>query len=197
MFDRIHLWSHLLLDLFQVFPRTDTASGLVPAMSHSRPLPPQETLWYEQVSLIQSLLRWQLFSPGSRCAHDLVCTPPRGEFLVPPDLWNSCDQIPLAFKARFSGGFSTGYQILRLWGAWCGAQNFHSYWRISVVKVFSSLWAAHLACMVFDFITVVPLVLSGGFFGCGVSFVVGSSVLFLMVLLLMVVQQLVVILVFP
>ena len=51
--------------------------------------------------------------------------------------------------------------------------------------------------MVFDFITVVPLVLSGGFFGCGVSFVVGSSVLFLMVLLLMVVQQLFVILVFP
>ena len=176
------------LDLFQwIFPRSTTASVLVPAMSHSRPLPPQETLWYEQVSLIQSLPRWLLFSPwvlmGTRpCLH-----PSRVEFLVPPDLWNSCDQIPLAFKDRFSGGSSTRYQTLRLWGAWCGAQNFHSYWRISVVKVFSSLWAAHLACMVFDFIAVVPLVLSCGFFGCGVSLVVGSGVLFLMVLLLMVV----------
>ena len=36
-----------------------------------------------------------------------------------------------------------------------------------MVKVFSSLWAAHLACMVFDFIAVVPLVLSCGFFGSG------------------------------
>ena len=66
-----------------------------------------------------------------------------------------------------------------------------------MVKVFSSLWAAHLACMVFDFIAVVPLVLSCGFFGCGVSLVVGSGVLFLMVPLLTVVQQLVVILVLP
>ena len=54
-----------------------------------------------------------------------------------------------------------------------------------------------LACAVFDFIAVVPLVPSCGFFGCGASFVVGSRVLFLMVLLLMVVQQVVVILVFP
>ena len=60
---------------------------------------------------------------------------------------------------------------------------------------FSSLWVTHPAGMGFDFIVIVPLPLSccGCFFvfECGVSFLVGSSVL-----LSMVVQQLVVILVF-
>lgn len=67
------------LDLFQrIFPRSTTASVLVPAMSHSRPLPPQETLWYEQVSLIQSLPRWLLFFPW--WAQDLVYTPQEWSF---------------------------------------------------------------------------------------------------------------------
>ena len=59
---------------------------------------------------------------------------------------------------------------------------------------FSSLWVTHLAGMGFDFIVIVPLPLSCGFFfvfGCGVSFLVVSSVL-----LSVLAQQLVEILVF-
>ena len=47
------------------------------------------------------------------CVH-----PPRVEF--PPLLWSSCDQPPLAFIARYSGGSSFLCQTLRLgcpmWG---------------------------------------------------------------------------------
>ena len=61
--------------------------------------------------------------------------------------------------------------------------------------MFSSLWVSHLAVMGFDFIVIAPLVPSHcGFsfvFGCGVSFLVSSSVF-----LSMTVWQLAVILVF-
>ena len=61
--------------------------------------------------------------------------------------------------------------------------------------LFSILWVTHLVGVGFDFIVIVPLLLSCYafvfVFDCGVSFLVGSSVL-----LSMVVQQLVVILVF-
>ena len=41
--------------------------------------------------------------PGSWCTQDPVCALSEWEFLFSPDLWNSCDQTLLAFKARFSG----------------------------------------------------------------------------------------------
>ena len=43
------------------------------------------------------------FSPGSGM-HEILCVPSRVELLFPPVLRDSCDQTPLAFKARFSGG---------------------------------------------------------------------------------------------
>ena len=56
------------------------------------------------------------FVLGSWYVWDLVCTPPPPtvEFQLPPVLWNSSDQTPLAFKARFSGGFPSYCQTLRL-----------------------------------------------------------------------------------
>ena len=75
-----------------------------------------------------------------------------------------------------------------------GAQNLHNSGRISLVVLFSSLWVVQPAGVGFDFILFTPLLPSHcGFsfiFGCGISFLVGSSVL-----LSIVVQQLVVILV--
>ena len=63
------------------------------------------------------------------------------------------------------------------------------------INLFSSLWVTHPAVMGFDFIVIAPLLPSHcGFsfvFGCGVSFLVSSSVF-----LSMIVQQLVVIPVF-
>ena len=78
------------------------------------------------------------------------------------------------------------------WEVWCEVPNLHNIGRTSLLLLFSNLWVTHLASMRFDFITVVPLLPSHCnffVFGCGVSFLVGFSVL-----LLMVVQQLLVLL---
>ena len=78
--------------------RTATAS-LVPA-------PLQETVRYSQVGLAQCPMRSRLLSLGPGM-YGILCAPPPPtvEFQLPPVLWNSSDQTPLAFKARFSGGF--------------------------------------------------------------------------------------------
>ena len=39
-----------------------------------------------------------------------VC-PPRVAFLFPPVLWSFCDEAPLTFKAKCSGGSSSQFQI--------------------------------------------------------------------------------------
>ena len=74
-----------------------------------------------------------------------------------------------------------------------GVQDLHNSGRTSLVLLFSSLWVTHLAGMGFVFIVIVPLLppFCGLFFVFvhGLCFLVGSSVL-----LLMVVQHLVVIL---
>ena len=52
-----------------------------------------------------------------------VC-PPRLEFLFPPVLWNSCDQILLAFKTSFSGRSSSHCQTPRLESLMWGLRTF-------------------------------------------------------------------------
>ena len=73
-------------------------------------------------------------------------------------------------------------------------QSLHNSGRTSLVLLFSSLCVTHPKRTGFDFIVIVPLLLSRlSFFvsECEISFLVGSSIL-----LSMIVQQLVVILVF-
>ena len=127
------------------------------------------------------------FSWVLACAKFCSC-PPRVESLFPPVLWKCCNQIPPAFKVRFPGESQSLCGIPRLGSLKWGSG------RTSLVLLFSSLWAAHLACMGFDFIMFVPLL------PCHCSFFLSLEVgyLFLMgssILLSMVVQQLVVILV--
>ena len=117
--------------------------------------------------------------------HTLLCVcPPRVESLFPLDLLKSCNQIPLAFKVWFSGNDSSCCQTPG-WEAWRGAQDLHSRGWKSVVQLFSSLWVTHPVVMGFDFIVIVPLLPSHcGFsfvFGCGVSFLVSSSVFLSMI----------------
>ena len=114
-----------------VLHRITATSVLVPTVSHSLPPPPQETLQYQQVGLAQPLMRSPLFSlcPG---AHETRVPPPRVEFLFPPVLWDSSDQTPLVFKARFSRGSSShcqapmlesltwGSELSLLWVNFCG-----------------------------------------------------------------------------
>ena len=119
--------------------------------------------------------------------------PPKLESLLPLILWKSYNQILLALEARFPWDSQSVCQIPRLGSlTWCSEPS--QQLRTSLILLFSSLWVTHPASMGFDFIMIVPLLPSccSFFFafGCGVSFLVGSSVL-----LSMLFQQLVAILV--
>ena len=120
--------------------------------------------------------------------------PPRLEAIFTQVLWKSCNQIPLAFKIRFPGN-SQSLCWVPGWEAWYGVKNLHNSWSTYLVLLFSSLSVTHPVCLGFDFVMTVPLLLSHWsfffVFEHGVSFLVVSSVL-----LLMVVQHLVLILVF-
>ena len=66
-----------------VLPRTSAASFLVPTVSHSHPLPLQETLQHWQVGLVQSLLG-SLLLPLGPGAHTTLCVPSKSGVSVPP-----------------------------------------------------------------------------------------------------------------
>ena len=80
--------------------------------------------------------------------------------------------------------------------AWREVQDLHSSKRTSLASLFSGLWVTHSVGMGFDIIVIAPLLPSCHsfffVFGHGVSFLVGSSIL-----LLMVGQQIVAVLVLP
>ena len=104
------------------------------------------------------------------CAKFCLC-PPRQESLFPPVLCKSYNQIPLVFKARFPGDFQTLFLVPRLGS---GVLNLHTSVRMSLVLAFSSLWVTHLEGMEFDFIMIVPLLMSC----CSFFFVFGHGVSF-------------------
>ena len=81
------------------------------AADHCWPMPLLETPGHSQASLGQSLVGSLLLSPGSWCTQDFVCALQES---VSPVLWKFCDQIPLAFKVKFSGGSQSLRQISRL-----------------------------------------------------------------------------------
>lgn len=140
------------------------------------------------ISKIGCLFPWALV-----CSRPCKC-PPSVKFLYSPVLWNSCNQTLMFFKARFSGGSSSCCQTL-----WLG--------RLRWGSELSLLWQNFYGITVFQFVGCPPRrygilfycdfsllpSLCGFFFafGCRIPFLVGASVL-----LLMVIQQLVVILVF-
>ena len=99
------------------YPRTPAACVFVPTVSHScacRPPPTtvQENLLYQQVGLTQAqaLMKPLLTPPGSWCIWDLVCDLQKWNFSFP----QSCNLIPLTFKARFSESSSLHCQTLSL-----------------------------------------------------------------------------------
>ena len=132
------------------------------------------------VSLVPSLMRSLLFS------WVLVHTrpdmhPPTVEFLFPSVLWNSCNQTPLAFKARFSGGSSSHWQTPSLWSLTWGSELSLLWENFCGIIIFQ--FVGHPpSVMGFDYIVTVPFLPSHcGFFfvfGCRVYFLVGSSIFF-------------------
>ena len=137
--------------------------------------------------MTQSLVGSQLLSLGSWYTQDIVCTLQESLFL--PVLWEFCNQLPLSSKSDSLSLCCTP----RLGSLmWCLETSNNV--RTSFVLLRSSLWAPNLAGMEFDFPVIMPLLQSHCSFsfvlGLGISFLVASSVL------LLVVQQLVLILVF-
>ena len=82
-----------------------------PTAGHCRPMPLPETPGHAQASLVQSVVGSLLLSPGSWCTRGFVCALQQS---VSPILWKFCNQIPLASKVKFPGGFQSLCQIPRL-----------------------------------------------------------------------------------
>ena len=85
-----------------------------------QPMPSPETPVHSQACLAQSLVGSLLLSPGSWCTQGFVCPVRESVSLV---LWKFCNQIPLAFKFKFSGVSQSLCWIFRL-EICCGSQNF-------------------------------------------------------------------------
>ena len=90
---------------------TATLSAPNPAAGHHQPMPLLETPGHSQASLGQSLVGSLLLSPGSWCTQGFVCALQES---VSPVLWKFCNQIPLAFKVKFTGGFQSLCWVPRL-----------------------------------------------------------------------------------
>ena len=108
--------------------------------------------------------------------------PPRLESLFPPFLCKSCDQILLGL-GQIPWGSPVPLSVPQTGETWCGVPNLHNSARTSLV-LFSSLWVTHPVGMKFDFVMIVPLLLSCCRFlslDMGYLFLVVSSILLLMV----------------
>ena len=118
-----------------VLTRTAAASVLVPAVSHSHhPLPPASTGDPPILAGKSGPVSYEVttFFPGSWCAWDPVCTLQEWSFGVPqacgtpavkPHWSSKPDSLPAPPPIARPPG----------WGAWHGAQNFHSSGRTSIV----------------------------------------------------------------
>ena len=155
-------------------------------------MPPQEALQQNHVVLVQSPVESLLLSSGSRCVQNFVCALQDWSLCFPQSFrrtkvkscWPSRpDSLAIPSPLVRSPGWEARHRV----------QNLHNSARTSLVLLFSSLWVTHLVGVEFDLIVIAPLLPSHWsfffVFGCGVSFLVCSSVL-----LSMVVQQLVAIL---
>ena len=104
------------------------------------PLP--ETPGHSQASLAQSLVESLLLSPGSWCAQGFVCAFSES---VSPLLWKFYNQIPLAFKIKFPGGFSVPLLDLQVGKSIVGPRPFVTvceilWYNCSAVCVLSAQW---------------------------------------------------------
>ena len=95
----------------RTYARAVVFSALEPTAGQCRPTPTVETPGYSQASLSQSLVGLLLLSSGSWCTQGFVSDLQES---VSPVLWKFCNQIPLAFKVKVSGGSQSLCQITRL-----------------------------------------------------------------------------------
>ena len=112
--------------------------------------------------------------------HTRPCVrPPRVAFVFPPVLWSSCDQAPLAFKAKCSKGSSFQCQTSQLRSLTWGSELSLLWEKLCNTIIFQFVGCPSRRYGICLFITYAPLLPSccGFFFvfGCRISFFVGSS----------------------
>ena len=124
------------------------------------------------------------------CTLLCVC-PPRVESLFPPVLLKSCNQIPLAFKVWFSRNFSSHCRTPRLGSLMWGSERSLQWVDFCGISVLQFVSHPPSSYGIWFYCDCAPPTISLWLLlclGCGVSFLVSSSVF-----LSMIVQQLVVI----
>ena len=82
-----------------------------PTAGHCQPMPLPETPVHSQASLVQSLVRTLLLSPGSWCTQGFVYALQES---VSPALCKFCNQTPLASTVKYPGGSQSLCQVPRL-----------------------------------------------------------------------------------
>ena len=90
--------------LLRIIPSGFYLQYPAPIMSHSQPLPPQDTLQGPHLGLAQISME-SLLCPGTQYMWKLLCALQR--WIFPLVQWSSYIQAPLAFKAKCSGGSPT------------------------------------------------------------------------------------------
>lgn len=74
-------------------------------------------LWVKPCARLNTFINYTLHnSQYTLMQMELVSHTPRVEFLFPPLLWNSCNETPLAFKARTFGAL-TPIAVSSGWGS--------------------------------------------------------------------------------
>ena len=91
--------------------RTVGFSAPDPTAGQCQSMPLPEAPGHSQEGLTQSPVGSLLLSPRSWCAQGFLCALQES---VSPLLWKFCNQIPLAFKIKFPGGFKFLCWISRL-----------------------------------------------------------------------------------
>ena len=95
----------------RTYVRTVGFSAPDPTAGQCQSMPLPETPGHSQEGLTQSPVGSLLLSPRSWCAQGFLCALQES---VSPLLWKFCNQIPLAFKIKFPGGFKFLCWISRL-----------------------------------------------------------------------------------
>ena len=101
----------------------------IPKSFASNALPPQQVIVTscfprrssKNCSQVQPRFLWSLCFALGPSARESLCVPFKNGVSLPPDLWSSCAQAPLAFNARCSRGSFSQCQIPRhgdlMWGS--------------------------------------------------------------------------------
>ena len=128
-----------------VLPRTFAASVLVPEVSHSHPLPLQETLQHQQVGLVQSPMGSLLLPPVAD-AHTTLCVRSKSGVSVPPSPVEVLQSNPTSLQSLILWEFLLPLLEPQVWKPDVGLRTFSPvggllWYKCSPVCVSPTQWS--------------------------------------------------------